>query len=134
MKYLPFILLVALVGCVHKETSIQTAARVQRSIQQVQHWVPNGTPQASARQIMEQHHFICSDGASFDNAAEDMIHTGDPDIKEADKLIWKTDIVKNSQHFAVTNVAHLWCERNDCVITLYFANGETVGFRGVGRL
>jgi hypothetical protein len=119
MKILPFILLVALTGCSHPESR---AARMGRQIQQ---WVPDGTPLAAARQIMEQHQFTCS-VVSFTNA-EQMSNS-------PDAVLWNTIVTRDGQHYKVTNVSHLDCKTPQCEITFSVVNGETTGFYGGGSL
>ena len=113
------ILLVVLTGCSH------SASRAEKLSRQIQQWVPDGTPLAAARQMMQQHQFKCS-VISFDNA-EQMTNS-------ADAVLWKTIVVRDGQHFAVTNVSHLECKTPQCGITFSVVNGETVGFTAGGSL
>src|ERR1700690_653295 len=110
MKILPFILLVTLIGCSRPESQAHTMG------EQISQWVPDGTPLALAQQIMEQHQFICS-VVSYDNA-EQMSNS-------PDAVLWKTIVVKDGQHFAVTNVSHLECKKPQCNITFSVVNGAT---------
>ena len=93
--------------------------------EQISQWVPNGTPIASARQIMEQHQFVCS-VVSYTNA-EQMAGS-------ADAVFWKTIVTRNGQHFAVTNISYLECKTPQCDITFTVINGEVSGHNASGRL
>jgi hypothetical protein len=119
MKILPFILLVALTGCSHPES------RAQKMGEQISQWVPDGTPLASARQIMEQHQFTCS-VASYTNA-EQMAGS-------ADAVLWSTIVTRDGQHFPVTNISHLECKTPQCDITFTVINGEVSGHSAFGSL
>lgn len=55
VKGLPFILLVALVGC-SRPAPPNMASQMS---QQIQQWIPKGTPVATVRQVMAQHQFAC---------------------------------------------------------------------------
>jgi len=119
VKILRLILLVALTGCAHPESHAQKMSR------QIHQWVPDGTPLAAARRTMEQQQFACS-VVSFDNA-EQMSNS-------PDAVLWKTIVVRDGQHFKVTNVSHLECRSPQCSITFRVVNGQTAGFSAGGRL
>jgi len=57
MRFLPFILSVALVGCSRAE---RLSSQPTEATAQVQRWVAVGTSAADARRVMEQHGFTCS--------------------------------------------------------------------------
>jgi hypothetical protein len=119
MKILPFLLLVALAGCGRPQS------RARKMSEQILQWVPYGTPLTSARQIMEQHQFICS-VVSFTNAAQMS--------NSADAVLWNTIVERGGQRFPVTNVSHLECRTPQCHITFSVVNDETTGFSAFGRL
>jgi hypothetical protein len=100
MKIFPIILLVALIGCRRSETPTR-ASQMSRQIQQ---WVPKGTSVSAARQIMEQHQFVCTVGAYDSRAA--MPAGSDP-------LWWDVGafISINGKTLPVTNVTILTCRR-----------------------
>jgi hypothetical protein len=102
MKIVPFILLVALIGCSHSETA-SPALQMSRQIQQ---WVPKGTPLAAARQAMEQHQFVCTVDSYASRAA--MPPGSDP-------LWWNVGsfISRDGKTLPVTNVTILTCKRAD---------------------
>jgi hypothetical protein len=102
MKALPFILFVTLVGC---SRQAPTNVALQMS-EQLQQWIPKGTPVAAARQIMEQHQFACTIG-SYDSRAA-MPSGSDPK--------WWDDgsyITSGGKTLSVTNVTILTCKRAD---------------------
>jgi hypothetical protein len=101
MKIIPVILLFWLIGCSREEPN--PASQMSRQIQQ---WVPKGTPVAAARQIMEQHQFVCAVG-SYDSRA-----AMPPD---SDPLWWDAGsfISKSGKTLPVTNVTILTCKRED---------------------
>ena len=102
MKTLPFILLVALLGCSHSE-SPNPATRMS---QQLQQWVPKGTPVSTARQLMEQHQFVCTVG-SYDSRAA--MPPG------SDQGWWAVGsfITSDGKTVPVTNITILTCKRAD---------------------
>jgi hypothetical protein len=102
MKISPFILLVVLIGCGRSDTP-NPASQMS---QQIQQWVPKGTSVAAARQIMEQHQFVCTVG-SYDSKAA-MPSGSDP-------LWWDAGgfIGKSGKTLPVTNVTLLTCTRAD---------------------
>jgi hypothetical protein len=57
MRFLLFIVLVALVSCSRAD---RLSTRPDQATAQVQGWIPAGTPITQARRIMEQHGFTCS--------------------------------------------------------------------------
>jgi hypothetical protein len=123
MKILPYILLVALIGCSRSEKP-NPASQMS---QQIQQWVPKGTPVAAARQIMEQHQFVCAVG-SYDSKAA-MPPGSDP-------LWWDVGgfISRDGKTLPVTNVTILTCTRADTnsvawsyYATLVTADGEFDG-------
>src|SRR5580704_6699506 len=102
MKIFSIILLVALVGCSRSETPSQAS----QMSQQIEHWVPKGTSVSKARQIMDQHQFVCTVG-SYDSKAA-MPSGSDP-------LWWEIGsfISANGRTLRVTNVTLLTCTRTD---------------------
>ena len=85
MRVMLFILLFALVGCSRQAPSNSTSPLTNSALppssaapsltnsasqmsHQIQHWIPKGTSVGAARQIMEQHQFVCT-VASYDNKA-----------------------------------------------------------------
>jgi hypothetical protein len=74
--------------------------------QQIQQWIPQGTPVVELRQIMEQHQFVCTVG-SYDSKAA-MPPGSDP-------LWWDVGgfITKGGKTLPVTNVAIFTCKRTD---------------------
>ena len=120
MKTLPFILLLALVGC---NRSGQEAMLTQSS-EQVRQWVPMGTSLATARQTMEQHQYNCS-VTSF-NSVEEMQRVLPNDIG-----IWKEMVIRDQVIHAITNVTYLECKRKPLVVLLRLVNGETTGIFSV---
>lgn len=121
--FLPFILLVALMGC-SRQTQPSAAAQM---CQQIEQWVPKGTPIAKARQTMEQHQFVCV-VASYDSKAA-MPSGSDP-------LWWDIGsfITSAGRTVRVTNVTLLTCKRaettNDALAydtTFTAVNGEFDG-------
>ena len=115
MKALPFILLVVLIGC----SRTQTPSLGSQMNQQIQEWVPKGTSVAAARQIMEQHQFVCTVG-SYDSKAA-MPPGSDP-------LWWDAGSYRG---MPVTNVTILTCKRVESNMTYYATlsavNGEIDG-------
>jgi hypothetical protein len=102
MKKLSFILLMALLGCSRPVTP-NPASQMS---QQIQQWVPKGTPSAMAQQVMEQHQFVCTVG-SYDSRAA-MPPGSDP-------LWWDAGSFNSSsgRTLPVTNVTILTCTRTD---------------------
>lgn len=102
MKLSPFVLLVALIGCSRSEAP-NPASQMS---QQIQQWIPQGTPVVELRQIMEQHQFVCTVG-SYDSKAA-MPPGSDP-------LWWDVGgfITKGGKTLPVTNVAIFTCKRTD---------------------
>jgi hypothetical protein len=122
MKILPFMLVVALVGCGRSDDPgvPQTTSYMER---QIQEWIPAGTPLAVAMQIMEQHHFACR-VASYDSKAA--MPPGSGTIR------WDTGIIRSGKAAAVTNLSLLTCSRSipnggasvyEVILTVL--NGET---------
>ena len=123
MKISPFILLVALIGCSRTQTTTQTTILASQMNQQIQGWVPRGTSVAAARQIMEQHQFVCTVG-SYDSRAA-MPPGSDP-------LWWDaSSVTRDGKTMPVTNVTILTCNRADTnetyCATLGAVNGEIDG-------
>lgn len=58
MRIFAFALAIAIVGCTHEE---KLSEQPEQAAVQVRKWIPDGTPAADARQIMELHHFTCSE-------------------------------------------------------------------------
>ncbi len=116
MRILPFVLLAGLAGCSYSET--------RKSSEQILELVPLGTPLASAQQAMEQRQFKCS-----------VVSYSDPSqmTNSSELRIWRQDIVRGGQHFPVTNVARLKCERTNCVVMFTVLNGETTGVAVKGK-
>jgi hypothetical protein len=120
MKILPIILLVTLIGCSRSETP-DPASQMS---QQIQHWVPKGTSVAAARQILEQHQFVCTVG-SYDSRAA-MPPGSDP-------LWWDVGsfVGRDGKTMPVTNVTILTCKLDNTNeaydATLSTVNGETDG-------
>jgi hypothetical protein len=91
---------------------------------QIQHWVPKRTSVAAARQIMEQHQFVCAVG-SYDSRAA-MPPGSDP-------FWWKVGsfIGRDGKTMPVTNVTLLSCKFDNTneiwEATLSAVNGETDG-------
>ena len=119
MKSLPFILMIALVGCSKSEVP---ATHMSQRIQQ---WVPNETTMESARQIMEQHQFACSVQSHTNMAAM---------TQDTAAYLWQTGIKRNGKSEAVTNMCLLNCRWTDSSdhsrlydVTLRVINGETDG-------
>jgi hypothetical protein len=65
MRILPFILLLAFVGCDRSEPDLM----LRKTSAEVQQWVPMGTTLAVARQAMEQHQYGCS-ASSYDSVEQ----------------------------------------------------------------
>jgi hypothetical protein len=58
MRILPLALALAILGCAHEE---KLSDQPDQAALQVRNWIPIGTSLADARQIMELHHFTCSE-------------------------------------------------------------------------
>jgi hypothetical protein len=116
MKILPIILLVALIGCSRSETPNLASQRSQ----EIQRWVPKGTSVTAARQIMEQHQFVCT-VSSYDSRAA-MPPGSDP-------LWWDVGsfIGRDGKTMPVTNVTILDFKQTNCSARLSAVNGETDG-------
>ena len=119
MKTLPFILLLALIGCSHSESPAQKASK------QIQQWIPAGTPLASARQIVEQHGFAYSI-ISYDSMEA---ITNDPDA-----IQWAREFRLSHKTEAVTNISVLksdWTDdkdkRSQCKAGWVVINDKTMG-------
>ena len=119
MKIILFVLLLALVGCSQKDPEVVKMGK------QVLKWVPNGTPLLSARQIMEQQHFICS-VVSYTNANQM--------VGKKDAALWNTIVTRGDQHFTVTNISYLDCKTEHCSVRFTVLNGQTAGFSAGGHL
>ena len=122
MKIIPFILIFVLVGCGRGKAPESQSTRTSR---QIEKWVPDGKDLASAQQIMEQHHFICST-MSYTNA-DGMTH-------DAASIYWSQGIVRDGETEIVTNITILICQDTDtnnkakkCVARLPVVNGKTAG-------
>jgi hypothetical protein len=113
MKLLPYILLFVLVGCGPSE--LQT----RKLSEQISQLVPDGTPLASARQIMEQHQFTCS-VVSYEKQSQT--------TNSADAILWTTFVVRDGLRQAVTNITHLECKASRRRVTITVVNGTTHGF------
>jgi hypothetical protein len=113
MRFLPFILMLALFGCGRAESPADRLSR------QIQEWVPVGTPLASAQQILEQHQFSCS-VVSYTNK-EAMIHD------HQDYFPFTTGIIRDGKFQAVTNVSNLSFKNHDSDGTLTIVNGQNTG-------
>lgn len=88
---------------------------------QLHEWIPEGTPVASARQIMEQRQFTCS-VVSFDNIRA---ITNNPDAVQ-----WTQNfILENRKTEAVTNISVLNCydQRNRCSAGWLAINNRMLG-------
>jgi hypothetical protein len=120
MRMSPLILLIALLGCSHSETP---NAASQMS-QQIQQWVPKGTSVTAARQIMQQHQFVCTVG-SYDSRVA--MPTG------SDPVWWDVGsfIGRDGKTMPVTNVTILTCKldsTNEAYdVTLSAVNSEMDG-------
>jgi hypothetical protein len=102
MKIFPIILLIALIGCSRSKTPSQAS----QMSQQIQHWVPKGTSMSKARQIMEEHQFVCTVG-SYDSRAA---------MPPGSDLLWwdvGSFISSGGKTLRVTNVTILTCTRAD---------------------
>jgi len=108
MKFLPFVLLVVLLGC---SRSVPNAAP---SIQQLLRWVPLGTDLTSARQTMGQQQFTCA-VVSYDKPEQ---MGGDPKAK-----LFGGFVSKHGANQIVTNLTYLICTRSNVEVRLCFANG-----------
>ena len=116
MKTLPFILLLALVGC---DRSGQDAM-LRKTSEEVRQWVPMGTSLAVARQTMEQHQYSCS-VSSYDSL-EQMQRERPKDIE-----IWSEKIIRDHVIQSITNVTYLECKQGHLAVLLRLVNGETTG-------
>jgi hypothetical protein len=116
MKTLPIILLVVLIGCSRSETP----NRASQISQQIQRWVPMGTSVTAARQIMEQHQFVCT-VSSYDSRAA-MPPGSDPIWWEIGRFIGR-----DGKAMPVTNVTILDFKQANCSARLSAVNGETDG-------
>src|SRR4051794_33167699 len=100
MKMLPFILLLALVGC---DRSGEQAMLTQTS-EQVRQWVPTGASLAAARQTMEQHQFSCS-VTSYGSLEQMKL------VRPKEAGIWWGSIIRDHATQTVTNVTDLECKQ-----------------------
>jgi hypothetical protein len=114
MKILPFVLLVALIGCSRSQPSALLTT------DELWQWVPVGTSLDSARKTMEQHQFTCS-VISYDKPEQ---MGGD---REAS--IFGSLVVKDGVQQVVTNLSYLVCTQSNVEVRICLANGVT---RGVG--
>src|SRR5579859_187598 len=112
MKAIPFILPLILLGC------SQSAQPAHRPGDQFLKWVPWDTPLESARQIMEQHGFVCA--VATYAGPEQMTNTA-----QADAGLWNAVEITNGVTYRVTNVAHLKCVKTNCTVGFALANGRT---------
>ena len=119
-KTLPFILLLALVGC---DRTAQEAILGKQS-EQVRQWVPIGTALAKAQETMEQHQYRCS-VISFDSVKQMQ------QVLPNDIGIWKETVIRDQVIQAITNVTYLECKREGLVVLLRLANGEMRGIYSV---
>src|SRR5215469_553879 len=71
---------------------------------QIQDWIPMGTPLAEARQIMEQHHFVCT-VTSYDS--REAMPPG------SDTSRWDTPIIVDGKPLVATNLTFLHCTWTD---------------------
>jgi hypothetical protein len=113
MKYLPFILMLALFGCERTESPADGLSR------QIKEWIPVGTPLASAQQILEQHQFTCSVD-SYTNK-EEMLHD------HQDYFPFTTGIIWDGKFQTVTNVSNLHFKNQNSQGTLTIVNGRNTG-------
>ena len=129
MKMLFFVLALALAlaGCEPPES------RGSRMGKQLSQWVPDGTPMASARQIMETHGFTCSI-TSFGSLEQMTNH----DEAILDGHLWSAILKRNGTTQPVTNLSYLDCKRTNnnrtCDVRFIFLNGEVEGHRAFGAL
>jgi hypothetical protein len=112
MKILPFVLLVALIGCSRSQPSALLTTDV------LSQWVPVGTSLGSARQTMEHHQFACS-VISYDKPEQ---MGGD---REAS--IFGSLVVKDGVQQVVTNLSYLVCTQSNVEVRICLANGVTRG-------
>lgn len=122
MRILPIILLLALLGCGDRKREL-ASSRLSHEIQQ---WIPDGTPLASAQKILDQHQFTCS-VTSYTNK-QGMFQGGRQDL---DAILWDTPLWVNGKSVPVTNVTHLAFDKTNAGGVLTYINGEYSGRRRV---
>ena len=106
MKILPFILVIALIGC---SCSKSPAKKMAKELPQ---WIPTGTSLVAARQIMEQHQYVCS-VVSYDNvgAINNKPHL---DAADLDAVQWTQVYMQRSgESEPATNISILRCDWTD---------------------
>jgi hypothetical protein len=116
MRILPFVMLLALVGCDDSEQE----AMLRKTSKQVEQWIPMGTSLAVARQTMEQHQFRCS-VASYDSVEQMKL------VRPEEIGIWKESVIRDHVMQDVTNVTDLECKKERLWVNLRLVNGETMG-------
>jgi len=103
MKTLPFILLFALVGCSRSSSpSIKMGGELHE-------WIPVGTTLQAARQIMEQHQYVCA-VESYDDVKA---ITNKMSAYDLDAVQWTQVYMQDSKNEAVTNISVLVCDWTD---------------------
>src|SRR5690349_5694278 len=102
MKTLPFILLLAFVGCSHSEHDLV----LRQTSEKVSQWVPMGTSLAVARQTMEGHQFTCS-VSSYDSL-EQMRRDRPKEIGW-----WNQRIIRDHVTQDVTNITYVECKQGN---------------------
>jgi hypothetical protein len=113
MKHLPLVLMLALFGCGRAESPADQFSR------QIQEWVPVGTPLLSARQVLEEHQFICTT-VSYTNK-ETMVQD------HQDSIFFTTGVIRDGKVQAVTNVTILDFKNQSAGGRLTAVNGQIVG-------
>lgn len=116
VKVVPFVLLLAFVGCDHSRGD----AMLRKTSEQVEQWVPMGTSLGAARQAMEQHQFTCS-VSSYDTVEQMKA------AKPREIGIWNTSVIRDHCSQFVTNVTDMECKQGQLVVLLRLVNGQTMG-------
>jgi hypothetical protein len=103
MKILPFILVFALCGC---GCSKSPAAKMGDDLRQ---WIPTGTSLQAARQIMEQHQYVCV-VESYDNVKSITNKLSADDLNAVQQTQFYMQDPRNE---TVTNISILRCDWTD---------------------